>query len=175
MTTAITTRPAVPADADAVCTVLRLAILETCADDHRHDQAILDAWLGNKHPAQVAAWLAAPANHMVVAEMAPAGVVGVALINQAGKLALCHVLPQAQRQGVGLALLEAAESQARQWGVSTVRIHGTSNSRDFYARYGYQNAGKDKTCYGIECDLLWKQLDCPVGGVAAKRFCSCTG
>jgi GNAT superfamily N-acetyltransferase len=178
MNTGITTRAATVADADAVCAVLRLAILETCADDHRHDQAILDAWLGNKHPVQVAAWLAAPANYMVVAELAPAndgaqpsGIVGVALINQAGKLALCHVLPQAQRRGVGKALLDAAEAQARNWGVSKVRIHGTSNSRGFYARYGYLDAGKEKTCYGVECDLLWKQLDATQG--APKRFCSC--
>ncbi len=170
----LTTRAAVAADAEAVCTVLRQAILETCADDHRHEQAILDAWLGNKTPTQVAAWMAAPANHMVVAEDAGRHIVGVALINQAGKLALCHVLPQSQRQGVGLALLEAAEAQARSWGVGTVRIHGTSNSAGFYARYGYINAGKDKTCYGVECDLLWKKLDAAPGASAAgKRFCSC--
>lgn len=170
MKTGISTRAATPADADAVCAVLRLAILETCVDDHRHDQTILDAWLGNKHPAQVSAWIAAPANHMVVAEVA-GNIVGVALINQAGKLALCHVLPAAQRQGVGTALLDAAEGQARCWGVSTVRIHGTSNSRGFYARYGYHDAGKETTCYGVECDLLWKHLDATAP--ASARFCSC--
>ena len=173
----LTTRAAVAADAEAVCTVLRQAILETCVDEHRHDQVILDAWLGNKHPAQIAAWMAAPANFMVVAEAAEDGVtrvVGVALINQAGKLALCHVLPQAQRRGVGKALLDAAEAQARRWGVSTVRIHGTVNSQAFYAQFGYLNAGKDKTCYGVECDLLWKQLDALPGAAAgSKRFCSC--
>lgn len=170
-----TTRTAMAADAEAVCTVLRLAILETCADDHRHEQAILDAWLGNKHPLQIAAWMAAPANHMVVAEDADQRIVGVALINQAGKLALCHVLPEAQRRGVGLALLEAAEAQARSWGVSKVHIHGTTNSAGFYARYGYLNAGKDKTCYGVECDLLWKKLDAAPGAQASsKRFCSCS-
>lgn len=169
-------RPAVATDAEAVCGVLRLAILESCADDHRHEQAILDAWLGNKHPAQVAAWMAVPANRMLVAVSEDnAALVGVALINQAGKLALCHVLPSAQRQGVGQALLEAAEAQARQWGVRKVHIHGTSNSRGFYARFGYLNAGKDKTCYGVECDLLWKQLDCAAGAPASSRFCGCSG
>ena len=170
MKTGITTRAATIADADAVCAVLRLAILETCADDHHHDQAILDAWLGNKHPAQVAAWIAAPANQMLVAQVAEQ-IVGVALINQAGKLALCHVLPAAQRQGVGKSLLDAAEAQARSWGVSTVRIHGTTNSRGFYARYGYLDAGKEKTCYGVECDLLWKHMDATQA--APKRYCAC--
>lgn len=172
----LTTRAAVAADAEAVCTVLRQAILESCVDDHRHDQAILDAWLGNKHPAQIAAWMAVPANHMVVAESVDDGdvrVVGVALINQAGKLALCHVLPQAQRRGVGKALLGAAEAQARKWGVATVRIHGTTNSQRFYEQFGYVNSGKDKTCYGVECDLLWKQLDAAPGTQTAKRYCSC--
>lgn len=174
----LTTRAAVAADAGAVCSVLRQAILETCADDHRHEPAILDAWMGNKQPSQVAAWMAAPANHMIVAERALGGdgvrIVGVALINQAGKLALCHVLPQAQRQGVGSALLVAAEAQARAWGVTTVRIDGTSNSAPFYARHGYINAGRDKTSYGLECDLLWKRLDAVAGQkVAGKRFCSC--
>ncbi|WP_426194055.1 GNAT family N-acetyltransferase [Massilia sp. DWR3-1-1] len=169
----LTTRAAVAADAEAICTVLRQAILESCVDDHRHDPAILDAWLGNKQPAQVAAWIAVPANYMVVAERAD-GIVGVALINQAGKLALCHVLPLAQRQGVGKALLDAAEARARSWGVATVRIHGTINSRGFYARFGYLNAGKDKTCYGVDSDLLWKQLDAVPGAQGGnKRFCSC--
>lgn len=174
-----TTRAAVAADAEAVCGVLRQTILESCVDDHRHDQAILDAWLGNKHPAQVAAWMAAPANYMVVAESvsgdadAAARVVGVALVNQAGKLALCHVLPQAQRQGVGKALLEAAEAKARGWGVAKVRIHGTVNSSGFYARFGYLNAGKEKTCYGVDSDLLWKPLDAAAGVAASKRFCNC--
>ena len=171
-----TTRAAVAADAEAVCNVLRQAILESCVDDHRHDQAILDAWLGNKHPAQVAAWMAVPANHMVVAETfadgAAARIVGVALITQAGKLALCHVLPQAQRQGVGKALLDAAEATARGWGVAKVRVHGTVNSSGFYARFGYINAGKEKTCYGIDSDLLWKPLDAATGTVS-KRFCNC--
>lgn len=190
----LTTRAAVAADADAVCTVLRLAILETCVDDHRHEPAILDAWLGNKQPSQVAAWMAVPANYMVVAEMAlpdqphaaaaagsvgaGVGIVGVALINQAGKLALCHVLPQAQRHGVGTALLRAAEAKAREWGVGTVRIDGTRNSQAFYARFGYNDAGRDKTSYGLECNLLWKQLDAgpgasPVHNSGSKRFCSC--
>lgn len=176
MKTGILIRPAVATDAEAVCAVLRLTILETCADDHRHEQTILDAWLGNKHPAQVAAWMAVPANRMLVAcDGETDALLGVALINQAGKLALCHVLPSAQRQGIGRALLEAAEAQARQWGVRKVHIHGTSNSRGFYARYGYLNAGKEKTCYGVECDLLWKQLDCPAGAATSARFCACSG
>ncbi|WLI91556.1 GNAT family N-acetyltransferase [Massilia sp. R2A-15] len=169
-------RPAAPDDAPAACTVLRRSILESCAADHRHDQARLDAWLGNKTPAQVVAWMSAPANHMLVAERDGA-LVGVALITQGGKLSLCYVLPEAQHCGVGKALLGAAEAKAREWGVGVLRLHSTTAGSGFYARHGYVNAGKDKTCYGLECEVFWKKLDAEPGaaGTPGKRFCNCTG
>ena len=168
-------RPAAPTDATAACDVLRRSILECCAQDHCHDQARLDAWLGNKTPAQVAAWMSAPANHMLVAEHDGA-LVGVALVTQAGKLSLCYVLPEAQRHGVGKALLDGAEAKAREWGVGVLRLHSTTAGSGFYARNGYLNAGKDKTCYGLECDVFWKKLDAePGAATSSKRFCNCSG
>jgi GNAT superfamily N-acetyltransferase len=103
--------------------------------------------------------------------------VGVALITQAGKLSLCYVLPEAQRHGVGKALLDGAEAKAREWGVGVLRLHSTTTGSGCYARNGYVNAGKDKTCYGLECDVFWKKLDAEPGAASAagKRFCSCGG
>lgn len=169
-------RPAAPEDAPAACTVLRRSIQECCAQDHCHDQAKLDAWLGNKTPAQVAAWMSAPANHMLVA-VRDGALVGVALITQAGKLSLCYVLPEAQRHGVGTALLDGVEAKAREWGVGVLQLKSTTVGAGFYARHGYVNAGKDKTCYGLECDVFWKKLGADPGAAATpgKRFCSCTG
>jgi len=43
----ITTRPALPADADAAVTVLRRSIIELCVIDHQHDAATLATWLAN--------------------------------------------------------------------------------------------------------------------------------
>jgi GNAT superfamily N-acetyltransferase len=167
-------RTAAPEDAMAACGVLRRSIQECCTADHKNDSVLLQSWLGNKTPEQVAAWIAAPANHTLVAERDGA-LVGVALVTQAGKLSLCYVLPEAQRSGVGVALLAGAEAKAREWGVGVLRLYSTLTAREFYARNGYTNAGKDKTCYGMECDLFWKDLDAAAGACAAtgKRFCSC--
>jgi GNAT superfamily N-acetyltransferase len=167
-------RVAAPEDAHAACGVLRRSIQECCAEDHRNDSAILDTWLGNKTPQTVAGWLASPSNYTLVAER-DGEVVGVALLTQAGKLSLCYVVPEAQGHGVGKALLDGVEAKARDWGIGMLKLHSTAAARDFYARNGYINAGREKSCYGLECDFFWKQLNAApdAGGGAAKRFCNC--
>src|SRR4051812_44226158 len=120
-------RTAAPDDAMAACEVLRRSILECCVQDHQHRPEILDAWLGNKTPQNVASWFASPSNFSVVAESEGA-VVGVALLNQAGKLSLCYVLPEVLHTGAGKALLAAVEAQARSWGVSVLRLHSTATA-----------------------------------------------
>lgn len=167
-------RKAAPDDADAVCHLLRRSITESCADDHQHDPATLKAWLGNKNPDTVSGWFAIATNYPVVAERG-GELVGVALLTQAGKLALCYVLPEAQGCGVGRALLDGIEAQARAWNIGKIRLHSTNTASAFFARRGYLHAGREKSCFGVECDFLWKKLDAPasVEGGARKRFCNC--
>jgi GNAT superfamily N-acetyltransferase len=167
-------RTAAPGDALAACNVLRRSILESCVQDHRNDPQLLAAWLGNKTAHNVGNWLAAPTNHTLVAER-DGELVGVALLTQAGKLSLCYVLPEVQHSGVGKALLAGVEAKAREWGIGVVRLHSTAAGRAFYARNGYTNAGKESSCYGLECDLFWKELDrAPdADGASGKRFCKC--
>jgi GNAT superfamily N-acetyltransferase len=167
-------RKAAPEDAVAVCHLLRRSITECCVQDHRHDPATLKAWLGNKTPDIVAGWFTIPTNYPLVAER-DGQLLGVALLTQAGKLALCYVLPEAQGQGVGRRLVEGIEAQARAWAISKIRLHSTDTASGFFARRGYLTAGRDKACFGLECDFLWKQIDAceaPQPG-ARKRFCNC--
>jgi GNAT superfamily N-acetyltransferase len=170
----ITIRIATPEDATAACAVLRRSIQECCHQDHQNDSGKLEGWLGNKTPQTVAGWIASPSNHMLVADRDGA-LVGVALVTQAGKLSLCYVLPEAQHGGVGKALLDGAEAKAREWGIGVLSLKSTVAACAFYARNGYRNAGKEKTCYGLECDLFWKKLNAGPGtdGAAGKRFCNC--
>lgn len=167
-------RTATPDDASAACVVLRRSILECCAQDHRNDSEILDTWLGNKTPQNVSTWVSSPTNYTLVAER-DGELVGVALLTQAGKLSLCYVLPEAQHSGVGKTLLAGAEAKAREWGIGVLTLKSTAGAREFYARNGYTNAGRDKTCYGLECELFWKKLNAAPHGEApsGKRFCSC--
>ena len=168
-------RKAAPEDAAAVCNVLCRSITECCIDDHRHDPATLKSWLGNKTPDTVAGWFSSPANFAVVAERDGA-VLGIALLTQAGKLALCYVLPEVQGQGAGSALLERIEAQALVWDISKIRLHSTQAASGFFARRGYLHAGREKSCFGLETDFLWKAVGAcePAPGDARKRFCNCS-
>lgn len=164
-------RIAAPEDAPAACAVLRRSIEECCALDHQNKRHILDAWLGNKTAQNVALWFSSPSNYALVAH-SDGELVGVALLTQAGKLSLCYVLPEVLHRGVGKALLADIEAQARRWDISVLRLNSTASARQFYERNGYINAGKEQSCFGVECDFFWKQLD---GRSAASgtRFCSC--
>ena len=167
-------RIAAPEDAFAACELLRRSISECCVQDHQNKAEVLQAWLGNKTPENVAGWFSSPSNFAVVAERDGA-IVGVALLTQAGKLSLCYVLPEALHCGIGKRMLQAIEDQARQWAISVIKLHSTASAHDFYARNGYSQSGKEKSCYGVECDFFWKQLNMPAvcGTGERKRFCGC--
>lgn len=169
-------RPARPEDAHAACALLRRSITEGCAADWQGNAAILDAWLGNKTPDNVAAWFSAATNYAMLAVRDDA-VLGLALLNQAGKLALCYVQPEAVRTGVGSALITALEQQARSWCISKVFLHSPPSASGFFTRLGYANAGRERSCFGLDCDFFWKSLEvdaaCALG--ARKRFCTCSG
>lgn len=168
-------RVAVPGDEQSVCELLRRSIGEGCAADHRDHPGVLDNWLSNKTPQNVRTWLGAPSNYMVVA-CSGAQLCGVALLTQAGKLALCYVDPQELRRGIGRAMLAAVETQARAWNISKLHLHSPASAAGFFARLGFADGGKEKACYGLECDLYWKPLNAAPGACptdARARFCHC--
>lgn len=169
-------RQATPDDALTACALLRRSIEHGCAADHADHPEILQTRLGNKTPQNVAAWFGSPTNYAVVAQAQTQSVVeliGLALVNQAGRLALCYVDPAWLRHGVGTALLDAIESQARAWNISKLHMHSPASASPFFERLGYVNSGKDRACYGLECDFLWKPVDA-TAAPARKRFCNCS-
>ena len=168
-------RKAAPADAISACNLLRRSIEQVCEPDHRGRPEVLDTWLANKTPDNVAAWFTSSTNHAIVAEQG-GQLLGLALLTQAGKLALCYVEPGALRIGVGRALLAAVEAQAREWNIRKLALHSPASCATFYERHGYANAGLEKSCFGLECSLMWKQLDADPQDVDAKRkrFCNCS-
>lgn len=145
-----------PGAAEAACHVVRQSITHCCAADHRNEPAILTAWLANKTPENLAAWMRAPG---AAAWGAYRGeeMVGFALCTQA-TLALCYVLPQALHQGIGRALLHAAEAHARQAGMAVLRVESTRTAQAFYLRNGYAPAGAVQAWAGLEAQPLRKNL-----------------
>lgn len=166
-------RQATPSDAPAACALLRRSIEEGCAADHGRREEILQPWLSNKTTQNVGTWFSSPSNFAVVA-IDEGELVGLALLTQAGKLALCYVMPGELRKGIGSAMMRAVEAQARAWDIGRLHMQCPASASGFFERLGYINAGKDKACFGLECDFLWKQMNA-VEPPAGKRFCNCSG
>jgi len=162
-------RTARPSDAEAACRLLRAAIARTCAPDHGHDPDTLAAWLSNKTPSQVAAWIASAANHGLVAQ-ADVAVTGIALLTRKGRIALLHVDPDRQLRGTGSALLAALERQARAWGLAELRVDATGSARGFFERHGYRPGAPVRTAYGIDAVSFARRL---VPSYARRPACAC--
>jgi GNAT superfamily N-acetyltransferase len=115
-------RQATPSDAQEACDLLRRSIEEGCAADHGRRTEILQAWLSNKTVQNVTTWFSAPGNYAVVA-LQGGELAGMALLTQAGKLALCYVMPGQLRQGIGSAMVDAIEARARCWDIAKLHMH----------------------------------------------------
>lgn len=157
MNTLLEIRSARLGDAASACAVLRRSIAECCTEDHRNDDAVLAAWLGNKTPETVAAWFLSPANFSVVAVTADV-VIGVAILARSGKIALCYVTPEARFTGAGKAMLHALEERARQWGLSALSVASTATAADFYRRNGYLEGGVTTSAFGVPALAFSKRL-----------------
>ncbi|WP_188565444.1 GNAT family N-acetyltransferase [Undibacterium terreum] len=167
-------RSATPADAAAACEALRRSISECCQEDHRNDEAILSAWLGNKNSSMVATWFSSAANYALLATYGDE-VVGVALLTRGGKIALCYVIPETLYKGAGKDLLRGLEQKAHEWQLPWVKVLSTASARDFYLRNGYIPCGDATSAYGTASFKLIKQLSGPAMSdeQLKKQFCGC--
>ena len=145
----ITIRKAVPDDAAAACDVLRRSIRQLCVADHRNDEGDLRAWLANKTPDNVHAWLTSPHNHCVVA-VGEAGVCGVAMVGRDGMVLLCYVAPEVQYLGTGKRMLAALEAVAAGWGLKSIQLESTLTAKPFYERMGYSSAGEPVVAFAAQ-------------------------
>src|SRR4051812_11315117 len=107
----VTIRAARAVDAAAACDVLRRSIEALCIADHGNDPAILAAWLGNKPPENIAAWIARPDQTLLLA-VAGERVLAVGAVPDPGEITLKYVAPEARFLGVSKALLVALEARA---------------------------------------------------------------
>ena len=150
-------RIAVPADAAAICQVVRRSIAECCHADHGGDPAVMAAWLENKTPDNTLAWLQAT-NAVAIVAVRGGSVVGFALAHP-DELALLYVVPEALYQGVGKALLRTVETHL----LGPVHLKSTRTARDFYTRNGFRVSGPSQVWAGLEglpmVKLLGKNSD----------------
>ena len=142
--------------AEAACTVTRQSITHCCVLDHANDAAILTAWLANKTPENLAAWISAPGAAAWGAYRGDT-MVGFALLARA-TLALCYVVPEALHRGVGRALLQNIEAHAREAGLATLDLESTRTAEPFYRRHGYVPHGVAQTWAGLQAQPMRKVL-----------------
>ena len=129
-------RAATPADAAQACTIIRRSITELCVVDHESDEH-LAKWLSNKSPENVARWITT--NYYVVAE--DAGVLlGVAGMNDTGKIVLNYVSPDARFRGVSKAMMQHLADRAVGLGLSECVLETNRTALQFYLARGYVRA-----------------------------------
>jgi putative acetyltransferase len=61
-----------------------------------------------------------------------------ALVVEGAELRACYVRPAAARRGVGAALVDAIEQQARAQGLDRLMVVASLNAEPFYAAFGYR-------------------------------------
>src|SRR5262252_1182717 len=141
-------RRAATHDAEAAIDVIIDSITRSCVDDHQNDPATLKQWLGNKTVAHFEQWLATPTNSIFVATL-DSVVCGVALPREGGTINLCYVLPDMQRRGVGRALMDHVELEAKQRGMNQLQLMSSANARRFYEQLGYTRSGSATAAFGV--------------------------
>jgi GNAT superfamily N-acetyltransferase len=140
-------RDAVPEGAEAACQVLRRSIIELCAADHRHDPAILEAWLSNKTPECVGSWITQPGSSVMVA-VETCRILAVGRVDDSGHITLCYVSPDARFRGVSRALLGAMEARARERGNTRCTLESSETAHRFYLASGYADDGTPAGLFG---------------------------
>jgi GNAT superfamily N-acetyltransferase len=145
----ITVRPASEEDAVAACNVLRRSIRELCVADHGHDNRVLSAWLANKTPENVRAWITSPARFSVVA-VEGSTVCGFGMLQRDGEIQLCYLVPEVQHRGAGKLMLRALEEHAAGWGLTGLFLTSTVTAKRCYERNGYVQTGEPTSVYGLE-------------------------
>jgi len=141
-------RRAEPADAEAVCAVLRASITELLAPEHRNDAATLGAWLENKTVENALRWINGADRYSVVATEA-ATVCGFGMLKANGEIGLLYVAPSARFRGVSKALLAALEDRAAACGLARITATSSFTALPFYRARGYQPDGEPVTGFGV--------------------------
>jgi GNAT superfamily N-acetyltransferase len=145
-------------DAEAACLVIRRSIVELCRTDHQGDGPTLVAWLANKTPENVRTWIRNPDSHVLVAD--EGGVIlGVAALQNSGRISLNYVSPDARFRGVSKALMRGLEARASELGVAACTLESTETARQFYLSMGYSEAGPSTPGFGVGlCYPMHKRL-----------------
>lgn len=140
-------RDAAVEDAPTACRVLRRSITELCAADHCNNPAVLERWLANKTPENLAIWILQPGGSVLIAVEGDA-ILAVGGVTDAGEITLNYVVPEARFRGVSRTMLRALEARARERGNTRCTLLSTATARSFYLTNGYMEDGTSTGKFG---------------------------
>ncbi|MBV8455530.1 MAG: GNAT family N-acetyltransferase [Acetobacteraceae bacterium] len=136
---------------------MRRSITELCTADHANDPDILQRWLANKTPENVAAWITNPNNSVLVATENNA-ILAVGGVTNHGEITLNYVSPDARFRGISRAMLSALEARDRDRGNTTCTLTSTETARRFYKTAGYIRTGPSTAKFGTPSYPMTKEL-----------------
>lgn len=140
-------------DAEEIYAVHTAAIVELC--NSCYSEEAIRQWAGRQTPQQYIPWI--EEQELTVATASAEGhVVGFGhLIRSNDSSSICQVKglfvsPKWAKKGVGTALLQHLEHQARVQGYTRMFLKSSLNAEGFYERMGY--SVDDPTCKHVQCD-----------------------
>jgi putative acetyltransferase len=143
---AIVVRPGGPDDAEAIWRVHVASIRQVCTSHYMPEQ--IEAWAGPKRPGDYVRVMSNGERFWVAVD--DGDIVGFASLHGDTIYGL-YVAPGMQRQGIGAALLRAAEAGAADAGVETLKLGATLNAEAFYRAQGYVSDGRtSRIMKGVE-------------------------
>jgi N-acetylglutamate synthase-like GNAT family acetyltransferase len=145
-------------DAPEACAILRRSIAELCHADHGGDQILMGKWLSNKTVENVTQWIMK--SHVIVAEEVGT-ILGIAAMNNSGKITLNYVSPDARFRGVSKALVQQLEAHASALGLRECVLETTQTALRFYQSLGYIKSAESYplSLTGLPATVLRKNLE----------------
>ena len=134
-------------DVEAACAVVRCSITELCAEDYRHDPAVLARWLANKAPENFRRWAAREDAELCVA-VEDDHILAVGMVAWDGEILLNYTAPEACRRGASTALMAHLEAALQARGLNRAWLYSTHLARGFYLRRGYAEIGRIESRFG---------------------------
>lgn len=153
-------RPANQSDVDAIFRVHGDSIRALCRE--RYEPGEIEAWIAFRPPE---AYRAAFASRSLFVAEWQGQIVGFGQLDpKRGEIEACYVAPEAIGSGIGTALLERMEEEARRGGHPIVRLNATLNAEPFYARMGYRWLGPARHRVSKDVNLECVRMEKVLGG-----------
>jgi putative acetyltransferase len=159
-----------PEDARAFLEVHHAAVRDAAANDYPAE--VIDAWAPAQITDEAVAFVRAnPEGEIGLIAEIGGRIVGVAaLVVTNAELRACYVAPEANRRGVGSALIRKLEHVARERGLAFLELDSSVTAAPFYESLGYEirELGEHVLANGqrMACVKMRKALSTP-GAVSA--------